>query len=233
MPELQLVIGNKKYSSWSLRPWLLLTHFGIPFTETRIPLNLQQTPQRIREFSPTGKVPVLLHHGMTIWDSLAICEYVSEQLLEGRGWPLAIRARYRARSLACEMHSGFSALRNQWPMNVALQRKMPRNHELDKDIVRIETIWNECLQAGGPWLFGDFSIVDAMFAPVALRFHSYQPELSKGADTYMKTVLAHPAIQSWMAAGAAETEIIPEDEVGYLLGEPGWEQLRSGQLSAL
>lgn len=224
MPEVQLVIGNKKYSSWSLRPWLLLQHFNIEFTEIRIPLNLQQTPQRLRELSPSGKVPVLIHQGMTIWDSLAICEYISEQLLDGRGWPLALKARYKARSIACEMHSGFGALRNQWPMNVALQRKLPRNPDLAKDIARVESIWNECLSSGGPWLCGDFSIADVMFAPVALRFYSYQPELSEGAAAYVKTVLAHPAIKSWMAAGAAESEIILEDEVGYLLGEPGWDK---------
>ncbi|MES2624437.1 MAG: glutathione S-transferase family protein [Pseudomonadota bacterium] len=222
MADIKLVFGNKKYSSWSLRPWLLLRHFGIEFEEIRIALNMQQTPQRVREFSPTGKVPVLVHQGITVWDSLAICEYVSEELLGGRGWPRELKAKYRARSISCEMHSGFGALRSQWPMNVALQRKMPRNAELDKDIARVEGIWNECLQSGGPWLFGEFSIADAMFAPVALRFYSYQPELSEGASMYVKTMLAHPAIKEWMAAGAAEQEVIKEDEVSFLLGEPGW-----------
>jgi glutathione S-transferase len=222
MADLQLVIGNKKYSSWSLRPWLLLRQSNIEFSEIRIALNMQQTPQRLRELSPSGKVPVLIHQGLKVWDSLAICEYISEQFLDGRGWPQSLKARYNARSIACEMHSGFSALRNQWPMNVALKRKMQRNAELDKEIARVEAIWNECLQAGGPWLFGEFSIADAMFAPVALRFYSYQPELGERATAYMNTVLAHPAVKEWMAAGVAETEIINEDEVGYLLGEPGW-----------
>jgi glutathione S-transferase len=222
MAEVQLVIGNKKYSSWSLRPWLLLRQSNIEFAEIRIALNMQQTPQRLRELSPTGKVPVLIHQGLKVWDSLAICEYISEQFLDGRGWPQSLKARYNARSMACEMHSGFGALRNQWPMNVALKRKMPRNPELDKDIARVEVIWNECLQSGGPWLFGEFGIADAMFAPLALRFYSYQPELSEGAGAYITTVLAHPAVKEWMAAGAAETEVINEDEVGYLLGEPGW-----------
>src|SRR5688500_3691306 len=132
MADLQLVIGNKKYSSWSLRPWLLLRESKIEFTEIRIALNMQQTPARLRELSPTGKVPVLIHQGLKVWDSLAICEYISEQFLAGRGWPQALKARYNARSIACEMHSGFSALRNQWPMNVALKRKMQRNADLDK-----------------------------------------------------------------------------------------------------
>ena len=222
MSDLQLVIGNKKYSSWSLRPWILLRHFNIEFDEIRIALNLQQTPQRVLEFSPTGKVPVLVHKRLTVWDSLAICEYVSEQLLDGRGWPQALKARYHARSIVCEMHSGFSTLRNEWPMNVALKRKMQRNSSLDKDIARVEHIWNECLRAGGPWLFGEYSIADAMFAPVALRFFSYQPDLSEAAAAYVQTVLAHPGIKAWVADGKAETDIIKEDEVGYLLGEPGW-----------
>jgi glutathione S-transferase len=219
-----LVIGNKNYSSWSLRPWLLLSHFGVDFTEIRVPLNLAETPERLREFSPTGKVPVLLHEGRTIWESLAICEYVNEALLEGRGWPVDLAARAHARALACEMHAGFTHLRSQWPMNTRLQRGMPLSMKLGNDLARIEIIWNECIETyGGPWLFGDFSIADAMFAPIALRFHSYQPPLSPVSSAYVAAILAHPAIKAWMAAGQAETEVIKEDEVGYLLGEPGWQ----------
>ena len=221
---LKLVIGNKNYSSWSLRSWLLLAHFGIDFEEIRIALDLPETPRRLRELSPSCKVPVLLHNDLTIWDSLAINEYVNERLLEGAGWPGAWEARAHARAVACEMHSGFSDLRNRWPMNVRLQRKLPVDASLHKDISRIEQIWQQCLeQYGGPWLFGQFSIADAMFAPVVMRFHAYQPALGEHSAAYVATMLAHPQLQAWISAGKAEVEVIREDEVGYLLGEAGWE----------
>jgi glutathione S-transferase len=228
--KLTLVIGNKNYSSWSLRPWLLLQHFGQTFIEVRIPLSQPDTRSRLQKYSPTMRVPVLLHDQLTVWDSLAICEYVSEQLLDGRGWPQATAARARARSLAAEMHAGFQALRGQWPMNCRLQRKLPVDDPaLARDLERIVQIWGECLAAsGGPWLFGDFGIVDAMYAPVALRLHSYQPELNPPAVSYVRTVLAHPGIVEWMTAGRAEQEVVPEDEVGYLLGEPDWVQELKG-----
>jgi len=224
MHRLTLVIGNRNYSSWSLRPWLLLHRFGQTFIEVRIALGKPDTRARLQQYSPTLKVPVLIHDSFTVWDSLAICEYVSEQLLDGRGWPQQSAARARARSLAAEMHSGFGALRSQWPMNIRLRRKLPvEDAALAADIRRIEQIWSECLaQSGGPWLFGNFGIVDAMFAPVVLRFHSYQPELNAGASAYMQTVLADASLQEWMAAARAETEVIKEDEVGFAAGEPGW-----------
>lgn len=221
--HLTLVLGNKNYSSWSLRPWLLLSHFSVPFEEIRIPLSRPDTQRRLQEYSPTLRVPVLVHDTLTVWDSLAICEYASEQVLKGRGWPWAVADRARARSLAAEMHAGFTALRGQWPMNVRLQRKLVPDAAVARDIARIEQIWTECLEySGGPWLFGEFGIVDAMFAPVVLRFHAYQPELGAAAAAYRDTMLAHPALRQWMEAGRAESEVIREDEVGYLLGEPGW-----------
>lgn len=221
---LVLVFGNKNYSTWSLRPWLLLRHFEVTFTELRLSLFTAEARQKLKPISPTGCVPVLLDEDFAIWDSLAICEYVSEQYLEGKGWPTEVQARARARSLAAEMHSGFQALRNHWPMNLRLQRKLQPTAEVQRNIDRIEAIWNECLaNSGGPWLFGNFSIVDAMFAPIALRFYSYQPELSAGSRQYLHTVLQHPAVREWMAAGQAETEIIKEDEVAWLLGEKNFE----------
>lgn len=220
---LKLVIGNKNYSTWSLRPWLLLKHFGVPFEEVRIALNLDETPARLRELSPTCKVPVLYDDEFVVWDSLAICEYINEKQLNGAGWPTAAASRARARSVSAEMHSGFNALRNQWPMNVRLQRPMPAEGELLKDIARIEQIWQQCVEAsGGPWLFGKFSIADAMYAPVVMRFYSYHPELGDSAAAYCRTMLANSALQQWMAAGVQEKEVIKQDEIGYLLGEPGW-----------
>src|SRR3990167_2075324 len=144
--SLVLVFGNKNYSSWSLRPWLLLRHFGVPFEERRLPLFKPETVAALKSISPTGCVPVLLDGDFAIWDSLAICEYVSEQFLAGKGWPTDARARARARSLAAEMHSGFQALRNSWPMNIRLQRTLQPSAEARKNIDRIEAIWAECLQ---------------------------------------------------------------------------------------
>jgi glutathione S-transferase len=215
--SLTLVFGNKNYSTWSLRPWLLLRHFGVPFHEQRLSLNTPGFAEALKPISPAGRVPVLLDADLAIWDSLAICEYVSEQFLGGRGWPADTRARAHARSLAAEMHSGFQALRNAWPMNIRLQRKLEPAADVAACIKRIDSMWSDCLaRHGGPWLFGEFSIVDAMYAPVVLRFYSYQPVLSAAASRYLQTVLAHPAIQEWMEAGRAETEIIEEDEIDFL-----------------
>ncbi len=223
MSNLTLVIGNKNYSSWSLRPWLLLRHTGIAFSEIPILLSQPGTAEALKPYSPTRKVPVLLDGPLTVWDSLAICEYVSEQYLNGKGWPHAVPARAQARSFAAEMHSGFQALRNAWPMNTRLQRKLPVDAAVARDIERVSDIWSQCLEkSGGPWLYGDFGILDAMFAPVALRFHSYQPQLPPRAAAYVQTHVQNPALQEWIAAGRVEKEIIKEDEVGYLLGEPGW-----------
>lgn len=212
-----LVIGNKKYSSWSLRPWLLLTQFGVPFNEVRIPLFQPTTTAALRAYSPTGKVPVLVDGEVTVWDSLAIAEYVSERWLSGKGWPSSASMRARARAYAAEMHSGFMALRSQWPMNVGFQRQVPVTPAVAKDIARIETMWGECLNASkGPFLFGEFGIVDAMYAPVALRLHSYQPQLGAMTLNYIQTLLALPSLQAWIAAGKAETEVIDEDEYDWL-----------------
>jgi glutathione S-transferase len=224
MAALTLVIGNKNYSSWSLRPWLLLRHMGVPFAEIRVALSAPTTPAALKEHSPTGKVPVLKDGSLTVWDSLAICEYVSEQFLHGKGWPQAVASRAQARSFAAEMHSGFQALRSAWPMNTRLQRKLPVEGAVKRDVERVADIWTQCLnKSGGPWLYGEFGIIDAMFAPVALRFHSYQPELSPQAAAYVQAHVDNPALKEWIAAGRAEKEIIKEDEVGFLLGEPGWD----------
>jgi len=209
---LTLIIGNKNYSSWSLRPWLFLKHHGIAFEEIRIPLYREDSQVRIAAYSPAGKVPVLVDGDVTVWDSLAILEYLAERFPETQGWPAATADRAKARSLAAEMHSGFAALRTHCGMNCRRQpapKALPE--AVDKDLARIRQIWHECREhrgSDGPWLFGRFTVVDAMYAPVALRFHTYQVEAEPAAQGYVNTVLGHPAVTDWIAAGKAETEVI-------------------------
>lgn len=208
-----LIIGNKNYSSWSLRPWLFLKHHGIPFEEVRIPLYREDSQSRIAAYSPSGKVPVLVDDGLTVWDSLAILEYLAERYPDTHGWPEAPAARAKARALSAEMHAGFQALRTHCGMNC---RRPPAAKELPEaahgDIARIGRIWQDCREQnanGGSWLFGRFTIADAMYAPVALRFHSYRLDAGPAAREYVNTVLGHPAVAEWIEAGLAETETIP------------------------
>jgi glutathione S-transferase len=193
---LTLVIGNKNYSSWSLRPWLLLRQFGVAFEEIKLPLDEPEFYARIGDYSPAGRVPVLIdsdlmdheridagvaNDGLHVWDSLAICEYANEYLLDNRGWPVDRSARARARTVSAEIHSGFSALRNALPMNARKRVPMPAlGEDAIRDIERVKAIWHEGRErhAGqGDFLFGPFSIADAMYAPVVLRFVSYAIEL--------------------------------------------------------
>ncbi len=214
--DLTLVIGNKNYSSWSLRPWLLLKQAGIPFTEIRIPLYVGDWRERVLKHSPSGKVPVLEHGPVKVWDSLAICEYLAEQFPEKQLWPADAAARAEARSVSAEMHSGFQALRQNMFMNI--RRRLPargRTPEVAADIGRITAMWNGCRRryaAGGPFLFGRFSIADAMYAPVALRFQTYEVPVDGAAGEYLRTLLALPALQEWIAAAHAEKESIPQYE---------------------
>jgi len=207
-----LIIGNKNYSSWSLRPWLFLKYHDIAFEEIRIPLYQEDSKSKILSYSPAGKVPVLIDGDIKVWDSLAILEYLAERFPHTQGWPEDIAERARARSLAAEMHSGFTALRSHCGMNC---RRTPASKQLPDavyaDIERISQIWQQCRQQHsdkGPWLFGQFSIVDAMFAPVALRFYSYQLATNPEAQTYINTVLENPAVKAWIDAGKLETEVI-------------------------
>jgi glutathione S-transferase len=212
-----LVIGNKNYSSWSFRPWLLLRQSGIPFREQRLALDTPAYAAEIGRWSPTRRVPVLHDGDTVVWDSLAICEYVSERWLAGAGWPTDALARAEARSLSAEMHSGFGALRAALPMNVRVHYPgYPLTEAVRRDVARIESAWAACRTrhgAGGPFLCGRFSIVDAMYAPVVLRFVSYDVAVSAATRAYMDAVLALPAVQEWCAAGRAETERIAADEV--------------------
>ncbi|WP_269790203.1 glutathione S-transferase family protein [Stenotrophomonas sp. Iso1] len=205
-----LVIGNKNYSSWSLRSWLLLRHFGVDFDEVRLALDTPEFVAEIGRYSPSGKVPALHDGEVQVWDSLAICEYANERWLDGRGWPLDSRQRALARAAAAEMHSGFVALRSQLPMN---SRRTPDAYDWDaaaqRDIDRIQALWRELRRsegAGGEFLFGDFGIVDAMFAPVAVRFDGYGVSLDGEAGAYQRALLALPAMREWRQAGAQEVE---------------------------
>ena len=213
---LTLVIGNKNYSSWSLRPWLAMSMAGIAFDELRIPLDQPDTKANILRHSPTGKVPCLLDAGaegtLTVWDSLAICEYVNETHASGRMWPAERRARARARSTAAEMHSGFAALRTHMSMDIRA-RKFERGaaaqerEDVAADIARIRALWGEALAASnGPFLFGEFSIADAFFAPVVMRFVTYGVELAPALAGYRDRVIGLAPMQRWIAAATAETE---------------------------
>ena len=218
MDSLQLIIGNKNYSSWSLRPWLALKHTGATFTETLVTLYHAGFKQEILRYSGAGKVPVLKHGKLTVWDSLAICEYLAEQFPAAKLWPEAPAARAEARSVSAEMHSGFGTLRSLMPMNCrARDRRVTHTVELDGDIKRVEEIWNGCRarhMEGGPYLFGRFSIADAMYAPVAMRFLTYGVEPKGAAKDYVAIIDAHPHMQEWLAASRAEQEVIPSSEVG-------------------
>ena len=216
-----LIIGNKNYSSWSLRPWLLLKMKRIAFDEVRIPLYQQHSKVAIQSYAPPGnaryaKVPILHDGHIRIWDSLAICEYAAERWPETHCWPADRVERARARAVSAEMHSGFRTLRSEMPMNC---RRAPgpvaQGPELKADITRVVEIWTRCREAvgSGPFLFGNFCIADAMYAPVALRFSIYTVDLPDVARAYVDTVLALPALQAWVAAAQTETEVLPQFQV--------------------
>ena len=216
MNDLQLTIGNKNYSSWSLRPWILLKHLGLPFEERLIPLDTPEFARDIATLSPTRRVPVFRHGQLLVWDSLAICEYACE--VAGRGWPVDREARAVARSVCAEMHAGFTILRSQWPMNArAVGRRTAANHERAADVTRIEALWEECRRRfgrGGPWLFGEYSVADAMYAPVVLRLRTYGAELRPVSAEYSATVLADAHMREWLTAAEAESWTIEASEIG-------------------
>ncbi|HKO86934.1 MAG TPA: glutathione S-transferase family protein [Burkholderiales bacterium] len=214
-----LVIGNKNYSSWSLRPWLFLKHHGIDFEERRIALYTPGAKDRILAYSPAGKVPILVDGKTKVWDSLAILEYLAERYAQTQGWPVASSTRAMARAVCAEMHSGFGAMREQMCMNVRKQfkaREWPA--EVQTDINRIQEIWLQCRERhgrGGPFLFGRFGIVDAMFAPVVWRFANYSVSLDPKAEAYRDTMLALPAMRQWQTEAEAEPEVLPQFEMAY------------------
>lgn len=208
---LTLVIGDKQLSSWSLRPWILLRHLGLPFDEVRLPLDTARFHQEIGRWSPTGRVPVLLHGELRVWDSIAICEYASE-LAGGAGWPEDRSLRAVARSVSAEMHSGFQALRSCWSMQATSRGiNVPPTPEVSVDVNRIDAIWSDCRTRHGrhgPWLFGDrYTIADAMYAPVVLRFTTYGAGLSETAGRYRDHVLADPSLQEWIRGAEHEVAV--------------------------
>jgi glutathione S-transferase len=215
-----LVIGNKNYSSWSLRPWLAMKMAGIAFDEIRVPLDQADTKANILRHSPTGKVPCLIDSGsagrLTVWDSLAICEYVNEAYAAGRMWPAELAARAHARSAAAEMHSGFAALRTHMSMDIRA-RKYERGaaamarEDVAADITRIRALWFDALvQSSGPFLFGDFSIADAFFAPVVMRFVTYGVDLPPALAAYRDRVVGLAPMQQWIGEATAEVEDLGE-----------------------
>lgn len=214
---MQLVIGNKNYSSWSLRPWLLLDGFGLGFEEIQESLKAEGRKERFSKYSATSKVPVLIDNDIAIWDSLAICEYVSENYLNGKGWPADKIKRALARAITAEMHSGLSAMRNALPMNCRATREIDLSDQAKMDIQRVDNIWSEYAEndsTGELRLFGSFSIADCFFAPVVFRFKTYGVQLSKKADAYYQSMLKHPSMKKWLTSALTETEFIEEDEAG-------------------
>lgn len=217
-----LIIGSKNYSSWSLRPWLFLRKVGFEFREQIIYFDDPDYQTQIAAVSPSRRVPVAIDRGVKIWDSLAICEYAADTT--GRGLPKDRGARALARSAAAEMHSGFQTLRNEYPMNVrARGRHVALTPPLQADIERIDQIWSACRTdygGAGAWMFGEFSIVDAMFAPVFFRFQTYGAKLRPASQAYLEHALADPVLQEWQQASLQEGHPLPEvDRVG-LSGKP-------------
>ncbi len=213
---MKLLIGNKNYSSWSLRPWLLLTHAGIAFDEVKLSFNSPTFKRDALAFGPAGKVPVLVDDGLTVWDSLAIAEYVAEKFPDKQLWPRDARLRAEARAICAEMHSSFTELRTHMGMNVTANLAgLGWSLAVQDDIDRISAIWSGLRarnRASGPFLFGQFGVADAYYAPVVWRFNTYKPKLAPALDEYLQTMLALPAMKAWQASAAQENDFVPDDE---------------------
>jgi len=227
---MQLYIGNKNYSSWSMRAWLVMTHFGIEFTERPLRLDWAEGSEfksTLLALAPTGRVPLLIDDGFAVWDSLAIAEYLAELFPAKRLWPGDRRQRARARSLCAEMHSGFAALRERCPMNIEASlpevgvRCKTEWPDVAADLRRIDSMWaGQLAESGGPFLFGDFGIVDAYFAPVCAHIKTYALPLGAAALGYVDRVHALPAMQAWCAAARSEHDFVTEDEPYRLAPDP-------------
>jgi glutathione S-transferase len=211
-----LVIGNKAYSSWSLRPWVYMKQHGLAFEERRVPLYQGDYKQSLLSYTPSGKVPALVDGNLRIWDSLAILEYLAEKHPHTQGWPQDAGARALARSISAEMHAGFAALREALPMNLRRSAGARAwSSEVDADIARVVSIWEDCRarsRALGPFLFGGFGVADAMYAPVAFRFQIYGVGLPPAARQYCDGLLNLPAMRTWLEEALRETEVIAQYE---------------------
>ena len=220
---MHLVIANKLYSSWSMRPWLAMRAVGLDFTETVIPLRMPDTAERIRQYSPSGKVPVLIDGDVKVWESLAIISYLSDVHPECRFWPEGKVARAHAKSIAMEMHGGFQALRQSCPMNLGKRFQTPAiSDDLKANVARIEEIWRETrgkFAAGGPYLFGEFTAADAMYAPVATRLAAYSIPVAADTRAYIDAIYAHPAFVAWRTAALAEPWTVAAYEEGHVVIE--------------
>jgi glutathione S-transferase len=214
-----LIVGNRNYSSWSLRAHMALDMAGIPYEEEMIRMFVPSYAPAMAKHKAAGKVPVLVHNSHAIWDTLAIIEYAAETWPAKSIWPKNKKARALARSFSAEMHSGFQALRNACPMNLRRPRKLPPggiSEAVAKDMARIESIWTQCRKTygkGGSFLFGKFTAADAMFAPVCARIDTFAIPVSRASRTYANAILATPAFQQWKKESADEPWIIEEDEV--------------------
>jgi len=212
---MKLVIGNKNYSTWSLRPWLLLTHFEVSFTEVMESLQPDMLGVRLAQYSDSKKVPILIDNDLNIWDSLAICEYVNERCLNGRGWPKDVSQRATARAVSAQMHSGFNAIRNEMPMNIRASRDIELSDAAQQEINQMQLLWHRLLQnSAGPWLFGDFSIADCMFIPVLFRFETYGVSLLPSTKAYHDTIMSNIAVTTWIESALKETEVVDVNEAG-------------------
>jgi glutathione S-transferase len=220
---MQLFIGNKNYSSWSMRPWVLMRHFGIPFDEVMVRFDGFQPDSRfkheITKVSPTGRVPALVHDGFVVWDTLAIAEYLAERFPQHALWPRDLLQRARARSLCAEMHSGFSALRSHCPQNIEAslpavgKRLLSEQPTVRADLQRSQALWGEALKAsGGPFLFAEFGIADAYFAPVAGRIRTYALPVDSASRGYIERVWANPGVAAWVREALAEREFLDFEE---------------------
>src|SRR5712671_7527527 len=210
---LHLTLGNKNYSSWSFGPWIALKVAAIPFAETVIPIYYPGSREKFLALSPAGKVPILQDGDVTVWESLAILEYVAEKFPDAGLWPRDAAARAHARTIASEMHAGFVPLRRQCPMNMWRPvKKLELSPETAANVARIDAMWSDCRARfgnGGPFLFGGFGAADAMYAPVVSRFHTYEVDLPAACRAYSDTVLALPALREWIAAAERERESLP------------------------
>ncbi|WP_425257426.1 glutathione S-transferase family protein [Rubrivivax sp. RP6-9] len=219
---LQLVIGNKNYSSWSMRPWVLMRTLRIPFEEQKLRFDFAEDSdfrRAVARVSPAGTVPVLVHDGFAVWDTLAIAEYLHEQFPERGVWPADARARARARSLCAEMHAGFGSLRSHCPMNIEAAlpevgaRIWAEQPAVRRNVARIEAMWAEALRdSGGPFLFGDFGAVDAYYAPVAMRLRTYALPVSAATQAYVERLTAAPGVRDWIADALAEADYLDFEE---------------------